>query len=153
MRTTRRGDDVRFQILGPLGVCRTDGPLPLGTSKQRRLLAALLLDATRAVPLDRLIASVWDDDPPASAVANIRTYISRLRGLLVDEHGTERIARRGPGYALEVAEEELDLAEFRRLAREGRTAAAAGEHRRAAADLGAALALWRGAPAEDVAPS
>ncbi|MEY9895623.1 DNA-binding SARP family transcriptional activator [Catenulispora sp. MAP5-51] len=153
MRTTQRGDDVRFQILGPLSVGRSDGPLPLGTSKQRRLLAALLLDANRAVPLDRLIASVWDDDPPASAVANIRTYVSRLRGLLVDEHGTERIARRGPGYALDIAEEELDLAEFRCLAREGRTAAAAGDHRHAAAVLGAALALWRGAPAEDVAPS
>ncbi|MFD0632204.1 AfsR/SARP family transcriptional regulator [Catenulispora yoronensis] len=144
---------MRFQLLGPLGACRANGPLPLGTSKQRRLLTALLLDANRSVPIDRLIASVWDDDPPASAIANIRTYVSRLRGLLVDDRGNERITRRGTGYAVDVADEELDLAEFRALAREGRAAAATGDVERAAAVLGAALAVWRGEPAEDLPPS
>lgn len=124
--------------------------MPVGPAKQRGLLTALLLEPNRVVSVDRLAASLWEDDPPASAVSNVRTYASRLRAALVDELGVPRIEGRHPGYVLHVSEGELDLTEFRRLSGEGREALSAGDADRAAKDLEAALRVWRGAAAEDV---
>lgn len=123
----------------------------MGPAKQRGLLTALLLEANRVVSVDRLVASLWEDEPPASAVSNVRTYASRLRAVLVDEFGMARIEGRHPGYVVHVREGELDLTEFRRLSGRGRDALAAGDAGLAAEDLEAALRVWRGAAAEDVA--
>jgi DNA-binding SARP family transcriptional activator len=142
---------VRFHLLGPLRVLRDGRPVSLGPAKQRGLLTALLLEPNRVVSVDRLVASLWEDDPPASAVPNVRTYASRLRAVLVDESCVPRLEGRHPGYLLRVAEGELDLGEFERLAAEGRDALALGDADCALRKLGAALCLWRGAAAEDVA--
>ncbi|MFD7729329.1 BTAD domain-containing putative transcriptional regulator [Kitasatospora phosalacinea] len=144
---------MRFQILGPLLVSReADGPpLALGPPKQRCLLAALLLEANRVVSLERLAATIWDADAPASWAANVRTYASGLRTVLADPAADGgRLLSRSPGYGLTVAEHELDLAEFRRLAGWGRSALAAGDAYTAVANLDLALDLWRGSAAEDV---
>ncbi|MGW4058385.1 BTAD domain-containing putative transcriptional regulator [Amycolatopsis sp. NPDC004747] len=129
---------AHFGVLGPLAV---EGPpghwVALRGERQRTLLAVLLLNAGRAVPVDVLVEALWPDGPPKSATSNLHTYLSRLRerieGLRV-EHGP-------PGYRLHVEPEELDLLVFRSAVAEGRRAAdpvaAAGHYRRA-------LALWRG---------
>ena len=50
---------LEFRILGPLSV-RVDGsPVALGGTKQRALLALLLLSANRVVSRDRLIAELF----------------------------------------------------------------------------------------------
>lgn len=141
---------MSFNILGPLEV-RCDGvALPLGPCLQRSLLAALLLEPNRVVPVDRIMSTLWDDEPPRSAAANVRTYTSRLRGALVDGCGGSRLAGRNPGYAVDVREGELDLDAFDRLTRSGRAALADGRPEQAERDLAAALALWRGTAAEDI---
>jgi DNA-binding SARP family transcriptional activator len=48
-----------FRILGPLEVHMDDGPLRLGGTKQRSLLALLLLNANQVVSNDRLIDALW----------------------------------------------------------------------------------------------
>jgi DNA-binding SARP family transcriptional activator len=58
---------VRFQLLGPVAVQHGDESLPLGPSKQRSLLVALLLDRGRVVPMERLLEALWDGEPPNSA--------------------------------------------------------------------------------------
>ena len=55
---------MEFLILGPLEVVDNQGPLTLGGSKQRALLALLLLNAGRVVPTDTLVDQLWGDDPP-----------------------------------------------------------------------------------------
>jgi len=141
---------VKFQLLGPVRVWRGDAALPVGPAKQRSLVAALLLEPNRVVPLERLIGVIWDGEPPASAVANVRTYASRLRRTLADESGAARLSGHVPGYRLAVADDELDVTAFRRLAAEGRHALAAGDAGRAAGLLGRAVALWKGAAGEDL---
>jgi len=65
---------LTFHLLGPLEV-RADGvALSVGTRKQQTILALLALHAGRAVQLDELVDEVWPERPPASAVANVRSY-------------------------------------------------------------------------------
>jgi DNA-binding response OmpR family regulator len=62
---------------------RRDGdPLELGGPQQRAVLAHLVLEAGRVVPVDRLISRVWGDEPPAAALGTLQSYISRLRRAL-----------------------------------------------------------------------
>jgi DNA-binding SARP family transcriptional activator len=63
---------VRFQLLGQVAVRYGDESLPLGPSKQRSLLVALLLEGGRVVPMGRLLEALWDGEPPNSVVSNIR---------------------------------------------------------------------------------
>ncbi|MEU6413202.1 BTAD domain-containing putative transcriptional regulator [Microbispora sp. NPDC046933] len=138
---------LRFSILGPVQVRRDDRKIPLGSPKQRVLLTVLLLEANRTVSLERLVDAVWDEDPPRSAVANLRTYANRLRDVL---GAPERLVARPPGYLLSVGPGEFDLTDFAEAVRRGREALFGGDPGTALRHLSAALSLWRGAPAEDV---
>ena len=51
---------MQFGILGPFEVRHSGELLPLGGLRQRAVLARLLLDAPRAVAVDRLVEDVWD---------------------------------------------------------------------------------------------
>ena len=57
--------DVR--VLGPFEVLRRRGVVDVGGPQQRAVLAHLALARGRVVPVDRLIARLWGDEPPASA--------------------------------------------------------------------------------------
>src|SRR6266540_5117591 len=107
-----------YRVLGPVEVRGSEGPLPLGGTKQRALLALLLLNANRVVSRDRLIDSLWGDEPPETAVTSVQVYISRLRKLL--PAGT--LVTRPPGYVLEVDPEAIDLQRFERMIAEARKA-------------------------------
>ncbi|MBE3008904.1 winged helix-turn-helix domain-containing protein [Microbispora sp. NEAU-D428] len=139
--------NLRFELLGPVQVRRNGRPVPLGSPKQRALLTTLLLEPNRVVSIDRLVMAVWDEEPPRSAVANLRTYVNRLRDTLGEG---DRLTARTPGYVLTVHSGELDVTEFADALRQGRQALSAGRPEAALRHLSAALARWRGAPAEDV---
>jgi DNA-binding SARP family transcriptional activator len=134
---------MQFRLLGPLEVAEQNREAVLGGAKQRSLLAILLLHANEVVATDRLIAELWGESPPATVSKSIQSYVMRLRR----ELGPERLSTRPPGYVLNVAPDELDLAVFERLRGEARRA----EPARAAQKLREALALWRGPPLADLA--
>ena len=138
---------VEFRILGSVEAVGDDGPLPLGAPKQRALLALLLLHANTVVTRDRLVDTLWGDDPPRSAVSSLQVYVHGLRKVL----GPDRIERHGTGYRLRLDPGELDLARFDRLVERAAAALAAGRAGEATEDLGRALALWVGAPLADLA--
>lgn len=144
-----------FRILGPLEVHSGGAPVALGGSRQRALLAILLLNANQVVSSDRLIDEIWGADPPESAAKALQGYVSALRKAL--DPGRERggkgevVVTRSPGYVIHLEPEQLDLARFDRLRDEARQAAAAGDPAGARAMLGEALSLWRGQPLADFA--
>ena len=144
---------IEFRVLGPLQMLRDGRPLPLGGLKQRGLLALLLLDRNRVVPRDRLVDALWAENPPASAANSIQVYVSKLRGLLDDEHRDERsaLATEPPGYLLRVPVGALDADELERLLAEGKAALGAEDYPHADAALAHALALWRGPAFADLA--
>jgi len=132
-----------FRLLGPLEVRDGARSLPLGGRKQRSLLAILLLHANEAVSDDVLSDGLWGEHPPKTAATALQVHVAALRKLL----SAERLERRAPGYLLHVEPEELDLARFERLCAQARGR----EPEAAAAALGEALGLWRGAPLADFA--
>ena len=140
---------MEFLLLGPLRVRSGETQITIPAAKQRVLLAALLLRANRVVPVDELTDVLWDGEPPASARPTLLNYVKRLRQAL-GEAGRSRIVTWPPGYQAVVAPAELDVTRFESLQRSAREAAAAGAWERAAAELRAALALWRGEPLADV---
>ncbi|MFD9940012.1 BTAD domain-containing putative transcriptional regulator [Nonomuraea sp. NPDC059023] len=135
-------DAVAFGVLGPLML--PDGAPPPGPAKHRALLAALLLSPGRMVPIERLVALVWDGEPPASAESVLRVYVSALRKVVA---GIQTVPG---GYLLAVEPERVDWYRFERLVERGRRAREAGSLAQAADQLRAALGLWRGPALADV---
>jgi len=137
---------TEFRILGSLEVSRNGRDMPLGGTRQRALLAILLLHRGEAVSPDRLIDELWGERPPDTATKTVQVYISRLRKLL----GSEALLTRGGGYLLDVQPEQIDAHRFERLADEGRRKREAGDAPAAGERLKEALDLWRGPPLADL---
>lgn len=128
---------MEFRILGPLEVVDAGRPVPLGGSKQRTLLALLLLTPNRPVSVDRLADVLWSGDPPAGASNALQYHVSQLRKALGDE---APIVTREPGYLIRLEPEQLDLLRFEQLVAEAEGA----DPGHASRLLGEALRLWRG---------
>ena len=139
--------NVEFRILGPLEAGVDGGVVQLGGPRQRAVLAILLAQANEVVPVERLIDGVWDEEPPDTAANLLQGYVSQLRKLL----GKETIHTRGRGYVAVVPDGALDLHRFERHAAAAMTERAEGRPDEAAAEMGHALALWRGPALSDLA--
>ena len=138
---------VRFRLLGPMAVLRDDGsPLNIPAPKRRALLAALLLNTNRDVGPDELVRELWGDEPPPAAIPSLHAHVSRLRR----ELGSGVIETGANGYRACVRDGELDVAEFERLAAEGRRALREGRFMKASSLLTEGLALWRGPALVDI---
>src|ERR1700728_4665246 len=105
---------MKFGLLGPVVVRCGETVLPVPRGKQRALLAVLLLNPNRVVPVDEIADTFWGAGPPPSASVTIRNYVKRLRQALGEE-GQERISFRKYGYLIRVGEDELDVAQFGNL--------------------------------------
>lgn len=132
---------VRFGVLGPVEAWLDGRSLYVGSDRERFVLATLLLNADRVFSADVLIESLWTP-PPRSAKTQLQNMISNLRRRLSD--GDVLIRTRSRGYELCLTGRSLDLTDFRRLAHDGREAAAIGDLERAGRRYDKALALWRG---------
>jgi DNA-binding SARP family transcriptional activator len=137
-----------FGILGPLEVSDEGRVVPLGGTKQRALLALLLLHANQVVSTDRLIDDLWGERPPESGAAALQVRVSKLRRAL--GAGGQSIVTRTPGYVIHVGSDQLDLQRFERLVSEADRDLEGGDPAQASAKLGEGLSLWRGAPLADL---
>jgi DNA-binding SARP family transcriptional activator/basic membrane lipoprotein Med (substrate-binding protein (PBP1-ABC) superfamily) len=146
---------MQFLILGPFEVREEGRPVVLGGSRQRALLALLLLHRNEVVTSERIVDGLWGEQPPKTAAQAVRVYVSQLRKALEPERADgaepEVLATRGAGYVLRVQPDELDLDRFEALAAEGRRLLAAGDPKEAAATLRDAVSLWRGPSLADFA--
>ncbi|MFC7328410.1 AfsR/SARP family transcriptional regulator [Marinactinospora rubrisoli] len=142
--------ELRFEILGPLRVHVDGAGTRVSAVKPRMLLGTLLLHANRTVPLDTIVEALWPDRPPASAVANVRTYASALRTAL---GGSDRIRAGSAGYTIRVEPAELDLHAFNDLVRQAESARDRADHETALGLLHRALSRWRGRPLADLPAS
>jgi predicted ATPase/class 3 adenylate cyclase/DNA-binding winged helix-turn-helix (wHTH) protein len=140
-----------FRILGPLEVLDEGRAVTLGGSKQRALLALLLVHANETLTTDRLIDELWGERPPANAAKTVQMQVSRLRKALAAEAAGGLVVTREHGYELRLDPEQLDSHRFERLSAEGTSELAAGRPEPAAEALERALSLWRDAPLADLA--
>ncbi len=143
---------IRFGVLGPLQVSANGADLPLGPAKQRAVLAALLINRNRTVPIDSLIDAAWQQCPPPEARGSLHAHVSRLRRLMggAGADAAAVLASAQPGYRLNVPDEACDFGRFAIERRAGIQAATAGRFDEASGHLSTALAEWRGPVLEDL---
>ncbi|MFJ4827296.1 BTAD domain-containing putative transcriptional regulator [Streptomyces bacillaris] len=134
-----------FVVLGPVGAWLGPVEVKLGGPQQRVVMAVLLLRRPFPVSPEDLVAAVWGERPPPSAVNQLRIYVHRLRRALEEAGPASEplIESVGSGYRLRIADGSLDLAVFQEKVsaaqRVRRTDAV-----RAGELLREALALWQG---------
>jgi DNA-binding SARP family transcriptional activator len=142
---------MHLHVLGSVEVHAPGGVVDIKGMKRSALLGTLALHSGQQVSTSRLIDTLWEQAPPRSATANIRTYVMQLRRLLDEScHGRVRVAGNSTGYRLEVDHDELDLLRFDRLATLGEDAAKRGDPERAIELLEQADRCWRGRPCDGV---
>src|SRR6266702_1876871 len=134
---------LAFRLLGPLDVARDGVAVPVRAAKLRALLAALLVDANRVVPVGELAERLWDGTPPPGARGTLHSYVMRLRRVLDDGAGNDPIVTRPDGYLIETDRDALDLYRFTDLVAKAQTEP---DPARVSTLLGTALAEWRGEP-------
>src|ERR1700722_5283539 len=105
---------MEFCLLGPLLVRQGDRAVPVQAGKQRTVLATLLLNANRVVPVEELGDMLWGGAPPPPARVTVQNYVVRLRKALGDEDHS-RISTQARGYVINVADGELDTTRFEDL--------------------------------------
>ncbi|XVV01043.1 BTAD domain-containing putative transcriptional regulator [Actinosynnema sp. CA-248983] len=140
---------TRFRLLGPVEFSCGDRWRSIGSTKQRTLLAILLLHANRVVPVAQLHAELWGDRPYARVKNLLAGCVWRLRAALGDDAGQALVTRPG-GYQLTVPPDALDLLSYQRLVDLGRVRRAADDLPGALGAFTAAVELWRGEPLADV---
>jgi DNA-binding SARP family transcriptional activator/tetratricopeptide (TPR) repeat protein len=139
-----RGQDVEFQLLGPVRVIRDGKPVGVGTRQQRFVLAVLALHPNQLVTVDRLIDLLWPDEPPPTARGIIHRHVSGLRAVLAPAGAlTDAVSlrREGPGYLLACDPITIDAHRFIDLIGQARAEPDPGHQLRI---LNQALGLWRG---------
>jgi DNA-binding SARP family transcriptional activator len=140
-----------FRLLGQVQAISAGRSLALGERKRRLVLAILLLDANRVVPIDRLVQLIWQDDPPDTARRIVQAHVSRLRGILggaaAAGDGHVSLERHGPGYLLTCDAQRVDIHAFRHLVDQARSTS---DDQAKTTLLRRALALWRGPVLADV---
>ena len=139
-------------ILGPLQLVANGVPLPLGTPKQRAVLAMLVMSRNRPVSSESLVNAAWERFPPPEPKASLHSYISNLRRLLARAGFDAKtvLASAPPGYRLAIADADCDIGRFVTHKAAGVQAAAAGRFEQASSHLSDALAQWRGPVLDDL---
>ncbi|MDG4806879.1 BTAD domain-containing putative transcriptional regulator [Micromonospora sp. WMMD1120] len=136
---------MEIQLLGGLSAQLPDRKLHLGTPKQQAVFAMLAVHAGQLVSLNDLVDELWSDDPPRSAIANVRTYAANLRRTFeASDTGPSIIVRQQNGYRLTVGPELIDVFRFEMERAAGREAVMTGDLDRALELLATAVARWRG---------
>jgi DNA-binding SARP family transcriptional activator len=137
---------TEFRILGPVRIYTDGHEDTVNGSKQRTMLAALLLAEGRTVSDDHLSQMLWGEHPPATAPAQIHTYASRIRQHIHPDIHLERIRT---GYRMPTTHYTLDYHTFHTHVQAARHATTLHNHTQAAHHLHHALNLWQGDPLAD----
>lgn len=130
---------MEFRILGSLEAGSNGERLALGGPRDRKVLAVLLLEAGRTVPVTHLVDALWDGSPPATAAKQARNAVSRLRGVLGDVVGADC-----GGYRVITGDGAVDAWVFEARTAQAAAALSAGQLNAAEWLLRSALGLWRG---------
>ena len=145
---------TQFNVLGPIEVRRDDVVVTLTSTKQRLLLAKLLIHANEVVAVGALTEALWTGRPPATARDVLQTYVSQLRKTIEQggaAAGAGTLRTVAPGYRLDVDPDAVDAARFERLAEVGCEHVRRRDATEALPVLRHAESLWRGPAFADLA--
>ncbi len=141
---------ITFEILGPLRAFDGAVQLDLGASKQRAVLAFLLLHANKPVTPNALIDGIWAENPPENGANVIQKYVAGLRRVLEPARfprtSGHLITLTEAGYLLTVDDGGPDLALFDQTVARARDWRSRGQIGAAVELLRCADQMWRGEP-------
>src|SRR5690349_2840793 len=103
---------VLYRLLGPVEVTVDGVAVPIERPRRRAVLAYLLLHTSQLVTTDSIVEALWGGTGPSTARSQVQTDISIIRRVLRSATGTDPIATRAAGYALDVGDGRLDTEEF-----------------------------------------
>lgn len=144
MNQMQPSDDglLSVRVLGPFHAVRDREQINLGPLRQQAVLLPLVLRPGGTLAREEILDGVWGEAVPASGIALVRTYVSRLRLIL----GRDMIVRSAVGYYVRLNPGQVDLTVFdqhvikaRELRRRTQLGSSATAWRKA-------LELWRGPP-------
>jgi DNA-binding SARP family transcriptional activator len=142
---------VEIRLLGPVELYSGRGVVPIGSPKQRALLAFLALHPKRVVTYEVLIDGLWGPAQPDASVEALRFHVSRLRGILRQVDDTDRLRTRPGGYQLVVDEDAIDVCRFEHAIAGARLARSEGADPDVVSGvLRDALDLWAGPAFADI---
>ena len=133
---------LEYRLLGPLTVFADGEPVPVRGKRQQVVLAVLILEANRVVPVERLVEAVWGDAPPTTARSQIQMAVSELRRGFARRTSANPIVRHPAGYTLEAPADTIDVLRFERSVAAGREAVRRGALEIGVSHLRQALAMW-----------
>lgn len=103
----------------------------------------LAVHAGRLITTPQLVDELWPDDPPRSAVANLRTYAASLRRTFRSAGAAEgSLVREGDGYRLSIDKVSVDVVRVVQGHAEARELIRAGRPEKAVEVLTRALRSW-----------
>ena len=133
---------MAVRVLGPLDT----GSEPL-SPRERAILTALIVRAGSTVSPSELADALWGDEVPTTWGAQVKNSVARIRSRL----GRVAVETVGAEYRLGLDPTAIDSVTFERTVSAARAHALGGDPDRAVDAYRRALALWRGAPYQDVA--
>ncbi|MFT7840977.1 tetratricopeptide repeat protein [Saccharothrix sp. BKS2] len=141
---------MEFTILGQTSLQVGATKVDLGAKKQRALLALLLLQVKRPVPVETIIQALWPGKVHDGVRSNLQSLMSRIRGALARAGVEYRVTHEGETYRLDLDQNLVDYHRFLRMVEAGRAASATENHAEAKLILTEAIGLWRGVPLADI---
>jgi len=144
---------MEVRLLGRVEIRGGNAVLAPSRTAERCVLAALALSPGHPVHIDRLVDSLWGDQPPTKAEETIATHVRSVRRL-IERVGGERAwlrSRRPGAYVLEIPSALVDYGRFTDLKRSAAASARAGGAHDSIDTYQRALDLWRGEPLEGIA--
>jgi DNA-binding SARP family transcriptional activator len=139
-----------FRLLGPLSVTYRGQQVPVGAPKHRALLASLVVDANRVVPVDTLVERLWGERAPSGARVTLQNHVMRLRRVLASVAAADPVLTAPDGYLLAAADDRVDVRRFDILLERASAVLAEHDPARARPLLVEALELWRGDALVDI---
>jgi len=146
MRRPVGQEPLRLGVLGPARA-DDDGVWVLPPTRQiGRIVTVLAGWPTEPVDRERIIAAVWADKSPATAVNTLQVHVSHVRRWL----GKDAVYYRSGAYTLDFAPHSIDVYRFDALLEEAAGHRRDGDARAAMGNLTTAMALVRGLAFPDV---
>ncbi|PRX19481.1 transcriptional activator [Actinoplanes italicus] len=136
------GGALRFGLLGPVRAFRGADALDLGPVRQQAVLAVLLLNAGKPVPMQQIVAALWNGDPPENGVDVVQRCIGGLRRAL----DPSLLAYTEGGYVLRVDQNSVDTGMFRAALAQAQSEYQTGNIHTATIGVRGALDMWEDEP-------
>jgi DNA-binding SARP family transcriptional activator len=133
---------MEFLVLGSLEARQSGESIRVRGMRQQRLLASLLVNANRVVPMDMLVDELWEA-PPSSARPQVHNAIRDLRRILCGA-GVSTLVTVDAGYRLVVPQDAIDANCFTSRVVAAKTAEREGRLAESIRLLQSAVDLWRG---------